>query len=95
MDALGIFDAMNKASDRMHAEMRCRELRQDIAMSKSRICGNCCHWMKCTCKREKRHGHFKSCGSVGCDDFSRTEWEENRIRELQSELDAAKEDSDA
>lgn len=95
MDALGIFDAMNRASRRMQAEVRRRELQQDIAESKSKTCGNCDHWMKCTCKPEKDHGQFKSCGSCGCNDFSRTEWEESRIRELEAELDAAKETTDA
>ena len=86
MDAVGIFDAMNRASRLMHAECDRRQLQRDIIEAERQSCGNCWKWMKNECKPEKEHGQFKSCESSGCDGFEISDWDAKWVDKLKAEL---------
>jgi len=70
MNVAGIFDAFMKASDIVALRDQALRKQEQIDSVRSRLCGNCAHWMKTTCAPEKVHGQFKSMASPACAAFA-------------------------
>ncbi len=59
----------DKLSEVVHRRARIRAKEFQFASVTEKRCGNCYHWMKSSCKREKQFGEFKSSASAGCGEF--------------------------
>ena len=64
-----IFDAATLVCNQIHKEDYVREKRRQIISVTSKRCGNCDHWMKVTCEREKKNKEFKSMNTPACSKF--------------------------
>lgn len=87
MDANAIFDALIAASAATLRIEAIKEKKKRIADAKEKRCGHCEHWMKTSCKPEKKQGMFKSANSFACGDFEQNEWSKNFIKKLEKELE--------
>ena len=86
MDANAIFDAFIDASNEIHKKDEIRKKKAQIDNVRSLRCGNCNHWMKSTCKREKEYGEFKSMSTPACGSFSLSRASIGLVSKFQSEL---------
>ena len=82
-----VFDWVSKFSEHIHRADEIRRKKQDLQQARAKQCGNCDHWMKTTCKPEKKLGQFKSCASRACSDFKQTARSQQREVEIAWELD--------
>ena len=87
MDANKIFNSLIAASGAMARHYSIQEKKQRIAEAKREECGNCWHWMKITCKPEKKKGIFKSMSGSPCGDFERKQRNIKFIQKLENELE--------
>ena len=85
MEIDSIFDSLARASTHMQLLGARRKKIDQLVSVQSKRCGNCYHWMKSSCVPEKKNGHFKSCNSSGCGDFSLDDYA-GLIAKFQKEL---------
>ena len=68
-DVQDIFDAVGEMAKASILAQRISEKKAQVRSVTKRVCGNCDHWMKSTCKPEKEHGRFKSMNGLTCIDY--------------------------
>ena len=86
MNINAIFDVSGKASQILHIQDQYQDKLAQIESVRSKRCGNCEHWMKSSCVPEKKHGQFKSMGSLACENFILAHSSKYMIEEFIEEL---------
>lgn len=72
MDANHIFEAAMAVSHALQKQHLINEKKAQIRSVTEKRCGNCHHWMKTSCVREKKFKEFKSINSIACGDYEQS-----------------------
>ena len=86
MEINNIFDAIIKLSHASIIRTRHQNKLTQLKSVQAKRCGNCEHWMKSSCKPEKKYNQFKHVDSYGCKDFARTHISGFLIEKFKKEL---------
>lgn len=86
MDAESIFNTVGKLGQLSVISDQRRKKLVQIRELEAKNCGNCDHWMKSSCKPEKKQKQFKSCNSIACRDFIVKGWVVKMMSDRKVEL---------
>ena len=81
-----IFDAVAKVASEEMCWHAIRNKQKQINSVLEKRCGNCCYWMKSSCKPEKVGKQFKSMASVACGEFELCSMSKALAEEWKAEL---------